>query len=240
MSGRKPSRLLLLLSLLLLLLLLLLSWPPLAAAIHPSSCPADGPLPLLQVIQFPDLVRRRRGHKGASYCHWIRGLTKECVAAMPPFVDAQAYLERALPPEQAAPGEGNTLWLSEWRGAGGEEGPLTRQQQGQPRETRPVTAPTAAVPNAAAVIEAAGKLAAAPVLFLGAVPGWGDDEAGLPAVPEDYKSCYLFQSAAERPLETSPTTTEGQANRQARLKGSAAAAGAGVTAAHRRLHSTLV
>ncbi|KAL4446752.1 hypothetical protein ABPG77_007996 [Micractinium sp. CCAP 211/92] len=209
---------------------------PADAQVHTWPDRYDG----MAVIQFPDLVRRRRGHKGASYCHWIRGLTKECVAAMPPFVDAQAYLERALPPEQAAPGEGNTLWLSEWRGAGGEEGPLTRQQQGQPRETRPVTAPTAAVPNAAAVIEAVGKLAAAPVLFLGAVPGWGDDEAGLPAVPEDYKSCYLFQSAAERPLETSPTTTEGQANRQARLKGSAAAAGAGVTAAHRRLHSTLV
>ncbi|KAL4425434.1 hypothetical protein ABPG75_009450 [Micractinium tetrahymenae] len=205
---------------------------PADAQVHTWPDRYDG----MSVIQFPDLVRRRRGRRGASYCHWIRGLTNECVAAMPPYVDAQAYLERALTPEQATPGEANTLWLAEWREAGGEEGPLARQQQGQQHEVRPVTAPAVALPSAAAVVEAAGQLAAAPVLFLGAVPSWGDGEAGLPAIPEALKSCYLFQPAAERPLETSPTTTEGQANRQARLNGTAAAAGAaGAAAAQRRL-----
>lgn len=159
------------------------------------------------------------------------------MAALPAHVDVQAHLLRALPPEQAAPGEGNTLWLAEWQAAGGEEGPLARQQQGQRHETRPVTAPAVAVPSDTAVVEAAGRLAAAPVLFLGAVPDWGDEETGLPEVPQAFMSCYLFQPAAERPLETSPTTVEGQANRQARLNSTAAAARA---AAQRRLLWPLV
>lgn len=91
-----------------------------------------------------------------------------------------------LPPDQAQPGAGNTLWHAEWAAAGGAGGLGARPQMGLLQEEKRVAAvPAAAVPSGAAAIEAgkAGALGDAPVLFLGAVPEI-TNEAGLPPADE--------------------------------------------------------
>lgn len=187
------------------------------ADIHTWKDTYDG----MTVLQFPNLRRRKNGHRDASYCHWIRGLTPSCTPALANYVDALAYLERNMTPEQAIPGESNTMWLAEWTAAGGEEGPLAKQQQGSVKEERRVLpSPAVTVATGTAAIEACSNFADAPVLFLGAVPQISD-EAGLPPLSHDVKQCHAF---ADKPLDMSPSTTQGQDNRQARLNGTAVAA----------------
>ena len=130
-------------------------------------------------------------------------------------------MERSLEPTAAMPGKGNTLWHAEWVAAGGQEGPGAHVQQGQLQESARAAEPLVQLANGTAAIEAGHAFADAPVLFLGAVLQIAD-EAGLPPLPEAFKSCYTF--APGRPLDSSPSTLTGRDNRQARLNGTAAAA----------------
>ncbi|KAL4423657.1 hypothetical protein ABPG75_000958 [Micractinium tetrahymenae] len=179
----------------------------------------------MAVLEFPDLQQRQRGpQRNASYCHWIRCITPDCLKLLLSYADAAAWMARTLPPEEAQPSKENTLWHAEWEAAGGADGLGAHPQMGQLKEERraePV--PAVALPTGAAAIEAgkAGSLAAAPVLFLGAVPLIAE-EAGLPPADALRSGCYLF--SAGRPLDYAPSTWQGRDNRQARLNGTAAAA----------------
>ncbi|PSC76104.1 DNA-directed RNA polymerases and III subunit RPABC2 [Micractinium conductrix] len=183
----------------------------------------------MSVVQFPDFKRRHRGTANATYCHWLRALTQGCVALMPTHIDALAWMERALPAEQATPGNGNTLWVAEWRAASGEDGLGAHPQQGLAAEAPRVSQPAVAL-TAAAAIEAARALEGAPVLFLGAVPQLAD-ESGLPLLPQAAaEECYFVQNPQQQ-LETSGTTEEGLKVRRARREAGAAAAAASAGAA---------
>lgn len=145
----------------------------------------------MSVIQLPDSKRRQRGHVGATYCHWLRALFPPCVSLLVPHVDAVAWMERALPAEQAVPRDGNTLWAAEWRAAGGADGAGSTAQQGQPTEVPRGSYPFVEL-SAAAAIDAGRALEGSPVLFMGAVPLMADESALLMLLPQTGASgCYL-------------------------------------------------
>lgn len=152
----------------------------------------DFPSSSLQVIQLADATQPGGN---ATYCHWLRGLTAKCMAAVPPHADALAFLDRWKDRGQAAPNKNNTLWHAEWQAAGGAAGP-------PPRPPAAITTPQpqVAVPDAEAVVAAAAAFTTWPVLFLGAVPVLGRTDT-LQGLDEVHKGCELF---ADQPPTLEP------------------------------------
>lgn len=122
-----------------------------------------------QVLQFRD-----RQRQGQIICFWQRCIYPSCTALLPAHIDAVAYLERNLTAEQAAPSAANTVWLQEWADHGGAEA-------GGGTASVPVTMEAAAA--------TAAPMAAAPVVFLGALPQWQGD---VPGLSQEHKDACRF------------------------------------------------
>lgn len=148
-----------------------------------------------QVLQFLD--RHRPGH---SYCHWMRSLTEPCLAVLPAHADAVAFLERSLEPNQAEPSQANTAYHAEWLAAGGRDVEQPAQR-------------IAAASTVDAAAQAAAAFADAPVLFLGALPGWQLPEslAADQAAAEQFDAAVAASAAgAEERQHEQPAEGQGE------------------------------